>query len=79
MDTSNNTVIEEQACGCKTITYEGSVSYEPCLPCALKNAGLMLQQAGLRMEEADERRRAEAEQQAEELRRRSEETFGGSD
>lgn len=82
MDTSSNhpdPVVEEQACGCKTTTYEASVSYEPCLACALKNAGLMLMEAGKRLEEQEAERLREAAELAEEQRKRAEGWIGGTD
>lgn len=81
---------EVQPCGCKTITtpiisrgsYDGPnpiVKYEPCLPCALANAGIMLQQAAERMREGQEREQEEAAAQAERLRVQAEDTIGGND
>ena len=58
-------------CGC--VTEEGV--YTPCLPCALKNAGIMLQQAGLRMSESIDEQIAQALQEQLDM----EGTIGGSD
>lgn len=90
MTLGDKSTVEEQPCGCKTISttiysrgsYTGPnpiIKYEPCLPCALKNAGLMLQQAGLRIEEQRDAELQDAAEQAEALRVRAEETIGGSD
>ncbi len=39
-------------CGCVTIDYDdGASGYDPCLPCALANAGNMLQAAARRITE----------------------------
>jgi hypothetical protein len=82
--------VEEEPCGCRTITYpvisQGTrtevgpiVKYEPCLPCALANAGLMLQQAAERMREAQAGEAEEAAEQAELQRILAEDSIGGSD
>ena len=71
--------VEAQACGCRTTTTEVSVNYEPCLACALKNAGIMLQQAGLRLDEAAEQARLEQAERAEAVRVQAEDFVGGSD
>lgn len=70
---------QEQPCGCKHGTRDGVMFYRPCLACALKNAGIMLQEAGLRLEEAEAERRAEAAELAERLRVQSEGFIGASD
>ncbi len=76
--------VVEQPCGCKTITtdrkgQEPDVRYVPCLPCALTNAGLMLQAAGARMQEAIDAEREETAARAEEIRRKVDGFIGGSD
>lgn len=59
-DRADAHTIDHRPCGCRVYTYpcpKGGVeptSYEPCLPCALLNAGLMLQEAGKRMQEERE-------------------------
>ena len=64
-------------CGCKTTMDKegGTTSYEPCLACALKNAGIMLQQAGLRLDEARQEEVADQEAAYE----KDQGYFGGSD
>ena len=72
---------QEQPCGCRHGTRDGVMFYRPCLPCALKNAGLMLQEAGLRLEEAEAERRAQAAELAARLQRErdAQDWIGGSD
>ena len=72
---------EHMPCGCSTTTYDDDVpaSYDPCLACALKNAGIMLMEAGKRMAEAIEAERLEAEKRAEADRQRAEDWIGGTD
>lgn len=68
------------ACGChNTLLGEQVVQYDPCLACALKNAGIMLQAAGDRLHEAAQREAEEAAEQAEEVRRKATDFIGGSD
>ena len=46
--------VETQPCGCMVTHYRDDARepyYQPCLPCALVNAGLMLQEAGNRLRE----------------------------
>ena len=69
--------ITYQACGCMTTT--NPIAYKPCLPCALKNAGLMLQEAGNRMEELAERQRQDDAQEVSDALERANQTMGGSD
>lgn len=69
-----------QECGCRTITQEcDTVTYIPCLGCALKNAGLMLIEAGKRLYDADEKEREEMEERAEAVRVQAEDFIGGTD
>lgn len=76
------TYTQEQPCGCRHGTKDGVAFYRPCLPCALKNAGIMLQEAGLRLEEAEAERRAQAAELADSIvreRERQDGWIGGSD
>lgn len=46
--------VETQPCGCKVTHFKDAAQaprYQPCLPCALTNAGMMLQEAGTRLRE----------------------------
>lgn len=46
--------VDTQPCGCKVTNFKDSLQaprYQPCLPCALMNAGMMLQEAGARLRE----------------------------
>lgn len=72
---------QDQPCGCRSGTKDGVMFYRPCLACALKNAGIMLQEAGLRLEEAETERRAQAAELAERLKQEHEaqDWIGGSD
>ena len=90
MTMTGEPTVEEQPCGCKTTTYpiisNGTrtevgpiVMREPCLACALTQAGQMLQQAGMRLAEAAEREQEEMEENAEAARRLAEDTIGGGD
>jgi hypothetical protein len=69
---------QEQPCGCKHGTNNGVMFYRPCLACALKNAGIMLQEAGLRLEESATADRAEQDRIKAKLKA-MDEGFGGSD
>ena len=67
-------------CGCQnTIENEQVVKYDPCLACALTNAGIMLQAAGQRMHDKAESDAKEADEEAENVRRQIEGFIGGSD
>lgn len=82
--TFNTPTESHQPCGCVTTTtdikgHEPTVSYTPCLACALKNAGLMLIEAGKRMDEAATEARVDMEEQAEAARIQAEDYIGGTD
>lgn len=47
--------IQALDCGCIVYTLQDdTTTYQPCLPCALENAGIMLGQAALRLREQKE-------------------------
>lgn len=48
--------IKQLDCGCIVFTLsDDTTTYQPCLPCAFENAGIMLQQAALRLREQGEK------------------------
>ncbi len=78
------TIESRQPCGCVTTTteikgQEPMVNYEPCLACALNNAGVMLIEAAKRLAEAAEREAEEMAENAEAARKQAEDFIGGGD
>lgn len=74
------TSMEMLACGCRNTIQNGqTVQYDPCLACALTNAGVMLQAAGARLHEAEEHEQREQQERNEEARKEAERWIGGSD
>lgn len=43
--------VKRLECGCVVVIEGGASKYTPCLPCALTNAGIMLQEAAKRLKE----------------------------